>query len=133
MDLADRRRRDRIGIELDEQLVEWAAELALDRRDGELDRHRRRVRLQLRQREAQRLGQPVVEVAGHLAELHQRALHVAEFVGDVLCRAQLPVAVEFVASFGGRERLAGRRGGVGGADPGAHPCEAGRCDARRVR
>ena len=43
---------------------------------AELGRHRRRVLLQRRERVAHRLGQAVVEVARHLAELHQRALHV---------------------------------------------------------
>ncbi len=124
MHLADRRRSDRIGIELDEELVDRAAEFTLDRRDRQLDRHRRGVRLQLRQREPQWLGQSVVEVAGHLAELHQGTLHVPQFVGDLLGRAQLSVAVQFLTTLRRRERLAGRRGGVGGADPGAHPGEA---------
>ena len=40
--------------------------------------HRRGVLLQLGERVADGLGQALVEVAGHLAELHQRALHVPQ-------------------------------------------------------
>ncbi len=60
------------------------AELALDDLGGQLGAHRRRVGLQRGERLAHRFGQAVVEVAGHLADLHQRALHVAEALGDLL-------------------------------------------------
>ena len=51
-------------------------------------------------REAQRLGQALVEVARHLADLHQRALHLAEAGGDVGRGAQLPLPVERSAALG---------------------------------
>ena len=89
VDLADRRRGDRLGIPLDEQLAGGAPELALDDLGGELRRHRRRRRLQLRRAPAHRLGQALVEVARHLAELHQRALHVARAARRLLGGAQL--------------------------------------------
>ena len=123
VDLSDRRRCDRIRIELGEDVSDGPTKFALDRLECEVHRHRRGIRLQLGQRETQRFGEPVVEVAGHLAELHQRALHVAEFLCDLLSGSELTMAVEFVSSLGGRERLACRRGRVRGADPGAHPGE----------
>ncbi len=125
MDLTDRRRGNRIRVELDEQLVDPAAELPLDRADGEVDRHGWSIRLQLRQRETKRLGQAVVEVAGHLSQLHQRALHVTQLVGDLLRRPQFAMAIECFASFGRCERLAGGGGRIGAADPRAHPGQPG--------
>ena len=78
-------------------------------------RHRRRVRLELGEGLADRLGQALVEVAGHLAELHQGALHVAERLGDLLGGAQLVRRVELLAPLGARRTPAG---------PGARPCSA---------
>ena len=93
-----------------------APELALDHLGGEVGAHRRRVRLQLGQRGAHRLGQPFVEVARHLAELHQRALHVAEPLGDGLRRAQLTLAIELDAPRCRGEQLARRGRRVRAAD-----------------
>ena len=90
MHLADRRGRDRLVVELDEQLVDRPAEFGFDRGAGELGRHRRCIRLELCEREPQRFGEAVVEVAGHLAELHQRALHLSEFLGDLFARCGTP-------------------------------------------
>ena len=45
--------------------------------------------LKLSERQSDGLGQAVVEVAGHLAELHQRTLHRTEPGGDLLGAAQL--------------------------------------------
>ena len=87
-----------------------APELGRDHLGGELAAHRRRVRLQLGQREANRFGQPVVEVARHLPDLHQGALHVAETLGDVLGGAQLELLVELDSALGAGEQLAGVRG-----------------------
>ena len=85
VDLADRRRGDRLGVPLDEELVGRRAR-------ARARRPRRPARpliggasaCSCGERLAHRLGQAVVEVAGHLAELHQRALHVAEALGDLL-------------------------------------------------
>ena len=109
VDLADRRRGDRLGIPLDEHLLGRAPELALDDLGGQLGRHRRGVGLQRGERLAHRFGQAVVEVAGHLADLHQGALHVAEALGDLLGAAQLALVVELGPPLGGGEQLAGRR------------------------
>ena len=124
MDLADRRRGDRFRVELDEQLADRASQLGFDRGDDQVGRHRRGVRLQLAQRLPQRLGQALVEIAGHLAELHQRTLHVAELVGDLLGRGQLAGPVEFGTALGRREGLARGGAGVHPADPGPEAGEA---------
>ena len=63
----------------------------------QLRRHRRGVGLQLGERLAHRLGQALVEVARHLAELHQGALHVPEDLGDLLGGPQLELGVELLA------------------------------------
>ena len=85
---------DRHRVPLGEQLVGRRAQLGLDHPGRQLGRHRRRVLLQLGERVAHGLGQALVEVAGHLAELHQRALHVPERLGHLLGRAQLVRGVE---------------------------------------
>ena len=107
VDLADRGGGDRLRIPLHEQLGRRPAELALDDLGGEVARHRRGRRLQRGQRLAHRLGEAVVEVAGHLADLHQRALHVAEPLGDLLGRAQLGRLRQLGAALGRGEQLAG--------------------------
>ena len=59
------------------------AELLAHDLRGQLGCHRRRILLQRRERLAHRLRQPVVEIARHLAELHERALQLAEHAGDI--------------------------------------------------
>ena len=126
--LADRRRRDRIGIPLDEQLLGRRAELGLHHRRRQCGAHRRGVGLQLGEGQAHRLGQSVVDIARHLAELHQRALHVAEPLGDLLGAAQLALGVELDAAFGAGEHLP--RGGRRVRRPDAEP-EARQLDVAR--
>src|SRR3954452_16298423 len=109
MHLTDRRGREWIGIELHEQLVERFAELALQRRSSELEAHRRSVCAQFRERHAERFRQTFVEVARHLPELHQRALHVAEALSDLLRRLQLSLMIELDPSVSIGEQLARRR------------------------
>jgi hypothetical protein len=93
------------------RLIGRCTELALDDLGGQLGAHRRRIRLQLGERNAHRLGKPFVDVAGHLAELHQRSLHVAETIGNCLGGAQLAGAIQLDAPGSRREQLArcGRR------------------------
>ena len=54
------------------------------------------VLLGLGERLADRLGQALVQIARHLADLHQRALHVAEHLGDLFGAAQLELLVELL-------------------------------------
>ena len=72
------RRRSALGSNSTNSRRRAVRRARLRRRRRELGRHRGCVRLELGEGQTQRFGQPVVEVAGHLAELHQRALHVAE-------------------------------------------------------
>ena len=46
------------------------------------------------------LGEPLVEVAGHLAQLHQGALHLAQRLGHLLGGPQLEGGVERLAPLG---------------------------------
>ena len=71
------------------------------------------------------LGQALVEVAGHLAELHQGALHVPERLGDLLGGAQLELGVELLAAAGVGEHLAGPVGGVAATGAGAEQGQPG--------
>ena len=65
-----------------------------------------------RERLANRLGEAVVEVARHLPDLHQRALHLAEAVGDLLRRPQLAFGIDRDPPLCRGEQLARRRRGV---------------------
>ncbi len=114
--LSDRRGRYRLVVELDEQLGHRPAEFAFDLCVHQFGAHRGCIRLQLGECEAQRLGEPVVEITRHLAEFHQCALHVAQFVGDLLGGLQFACAREFLASRRTREHLAGRGSGMGETD-----------------
>ena len=116
MDLADRRCGDRFRIPLQERLVGRASELALDDLGGEFGAHRWSAGLERGQRLAHGLRQPVVHVARHLPDLHQRALHAAEALGNLLGGPQPTRVVQLSPSFGRREELARLGGGVGGAD-----------------
>ena len=74
------------------------AQLLVDHLGGEVAAHRRGVGLQLGEGLTDRFGQAVVEVAGHLPDLHQRPLHLPEALGDLLGGAQLPLGVDLDAS-----------------------------------
>ena len=100
--LPDARGRDGIGLPVEEDAFGRLPELVGDHLGGELRRHRRRIGLQGRQRLLGVLGQRLDDEAEQLAELHHRALHVAELAGDVLRRADARTA--------GRARRAVRRG-----------------------
>ncbi len=75
-------------------------QLGPDHGGGQLGAHGRRRRLQLGQRAAHVLGQSLVEVAGHLAQLHQGALHLAQGLGHLLGGLQLERGVELLAALG---------------------------------
>jgi len=63
----------------------------------EFGRHRGHTVLQPAEHPAGGRREPVVDVAGELADLHQHALHRAERVGDVLRGAQREVITELLA------------------------------------
>ena len=82
--LPDRRGGDGFGVPGREDPLRRQAQLFGDDLRGQLRAHRRHAVLQPAQRPAGGGGQAVVDVAGHLAELHQHALHRAQGGGDVL-------------------------------------------------
>jgi hypothetical protein len=101
--LPDRGRRDRPRVPLGEPLLGRRAEVLGHHLGGQLGRHGRGVGLELGQRLAHLGWHPLVEVAGHLAELHHGALHVAERLGDGLRGLQLERGVELDLAIGGGE------------------------------
>jgi hypothetical protein len=94
--LPDRRGRDRFGVPGREDLLRWPAQLFRDDAGGQLGAHRRHAVLQPAQRPAGGRRQPVVDVAGHLAQLHQHALHRPQGGGDVLGRLQGQVIAQLL-------------------------------------
>ncbi|MEZ5239355.1 MAG: hypothetical protein R2716_10565 [Microthrixaceae bacterium] len=124
VDLSDRGRRDGLGVPAGEDLTGVGAELLAQHGLGELGAHRRGIGLELREGLAHRFGQALVEVAGHLAELHQGALHVPESLRHLLGRAKLEGLAQLDAPLRGCEGAADPRGRVVGSGPGGHPGHA---------
>ena len=71
--------------------------------------HRRGIGLELGEGVTYGFGKAVVEIAGHLANLHQRPFEVPEPLGDLLGGAQLALGVDLDPPFGRGEQLARRR------------------------
>ena len=84
-----------------------------------------RIGAELGQRLAHRLGQALVEVGGHLAQLHQGPLHVAEGGGHVLGGAHLELGVEGLAPLGRGEGAPGPVAGVADRGPGPDRAQPG--------
>ena len=124
--LADRGRRDRLGIPALEQPLRRLAELLLDHPGRQFRAHRRHAVLQPAERPADRRSQPVVHVAGHLAELDHDALHRAERGSHVVGGLHGQVVAQPLPVLAGRHeqpRRAGRvpqaaaHGELGGRQP----------------
>ncbi len=125
VDLADGRRRDGPRVPLGEDHLRWRPQLLLDHGRGELGAHGRSVVLELGEGVANVLRQPLVEVAGHLPDLHQGALHLAEHLGHLLGRPHLEGRVELAATLGIGEHPPGPMGGVRAPGPSPQPGQAG--------
>jgi hypothetical protein len=117
-----------------------APEVRLDHGCGQLRRHRGGVGLELGQGLAHLGVEAGVEVAGHLSELHEGALHGPERLDDLGRRLELAVRADLLAPLGRGEDLPGRGADVAGADACAHPGQveaaveaAGRAEGRSVR
>jgi hypothetical protein len=82
--LPDRRGRDGLRVPGREGLLRRPAQLLGDHLRGQFGAHRRHAVLQPAQRPAGGRRQPVADIAGHLAQLHQHALHRAQGRGHVL-------------------------------------------------
>ena len=111
VDLADRGGRHGLLVELGEHVVEPLAQAVLDHLAHALERHARGGVAQLGQLgldallELGREGAGVDE-RGHLADLHRRALHLAEHLEDLLGRLHLAARRGVAAPFLDRVRLA---------------------------
>ena len=64
---------------------------------GEFGAHRRSVLLEFRKGAAHMFGEPLVDVARHLTDLHQGALHLSERLGDLLGRVHLELATQLLS------------------------------------
>ena len=95
--LTDAGRGDGHGLPVEEDPFGWLPELVGHHLGGQCRRHRCGVGLQRGQRLLGVVGQRLHDEAQQLAELHQRALHVAQFAGDVLRRADGEPLVHLVA------------------------------------
>jgi hypothetical protein len=76
-------------------------------------------------RRAERLRHVLIDVARHLAELHEDAFHVAELFRDLLGRTQGQVVTEIAAALDRREEELRRACQVAPANP--------QCNARQRR
>ena len=139
MHLADRCSRDGLWVPLGKDGLRRRAEFAADHVRRQLDAHGRGVVLELRERVPDRLGQSFVQVADHLPELHQRALHGAEFADDVLSVAKFSRTIEFLAPSRGSEdplrsmdRLPAADSRTEPSETGVPPDERARHDGRRA-
>ena len=94
---------------------------------GELGRHRWCVLLQRRERGLHRAGHAVVEVARHLPDLHERALHVPERLDHLGRGAQLVRLARARRAPRGRDSRGGPVHRVRRARAGRRRPRAGRC------
>ncbi|HEV2258500.1 MAG TPA: hypothetical protein VGS06_35715 [Streptosporangiaceae bacterium] len=94
--LPDRGGGNGFGVPGGERPLRRRAQLFGDHPRGQFGGHRRHAVLQPAQGAAGRRRQAVVDVAGHLAELHQHALHRAQGRGDVFGRLQGQVVAQLL-------------------------------------
>src|SRR5207245_7720272 len=84
-------------------------------------RHRWRAVLQPRHRDTERERHVLVDVARHLAELHEHALHRAELLGDLVSRAKGQVVAELAPPLDRGEQESRRSGYITAADAQGKP------------
>jgi hypothetical protein len=96
VDLPDRRGGDGLRVPGRERPLRRSAQLLGDHLRGQFGAHRRHAVLQPAQRPPGGRRQAVVDVAGHLAQLHQHALHRAQGGRDVLGRLQRQVVPQLL-------------------------------------
>jgi hypothetical protein len=125
VNLADGGRRDGPGIPFPKDDLWWLTEFGGDDFCGQTGCHRGCVLLEAGQCLTDGLGQPGVEIAGHLADLHDGALHVAEGGHDLGGRLQLSLGLELVLAVRRREYPASAALGVGPPDPTGQAGQAG--------
>ncbi len=111
VDLTNRGRGDGHVLPIEEQFLRWLAEVALHHVGGERRSHRCCVGLQGGERFLRFVGERLEDERDQLARLHQHALHLAEFLGDVLRCADGELLVELRPTFLGRSDAAHPRHG----------------------
>jgi hypothetical protein len=75
--------------------------------------HRRRILLKVGKSATHMFGKALVDVTGHLADLHKRALHLPERFGDLLRGLHLKRKVQFATLPGVGKNPAGAMSGIG--------------------
>jgi hypothetical protein len=119
--LADRGGRDGLGIPGGEDPVRRLAQFFDDDLGGQFRAHGGHAVLQPAQRPPGGGGQAVVDIAGHLAQLHQHALHRPQGGGDVLGGLQGQVVAQRLAVLARAGEQPGRAGRVARAPAGRQP------------
>src|SRR5215467_11413103 len=95
--LPDRGGGDRFWVPFREQPVRRHSEFLLDHSSGEFRAHRRNAVLKPAERPPDTGRQTFVDVAGHLADLHQDAFHRPERLGDVLGGLEREILAQLLA------------------------------------
>jgi hypothetical protein len=126
--LADRRRGERLLVEVRVGALERLAQLALDGVADEREVHRRRLALQLLERRLVLGRDAALDEGHHLAELHERALHLAHRLGDALGVSLAARLVDALAPRLRREHPAQR-----GAQPARRHAGGEAADRRQAR
>ncbi len=119
--LADRGGRDGLRVPGGEGPLRRLAQFFRDDLRGQLRAHRRHAVLQPAQRPPGGRGQAVVDVAGHLAQLHQHALHRPQGGRDVLGGLQRQVVPQRLPVLAGAGEQPGGAGRVPRASPRRQP------------
>ena len=110
--LPDRRGRDGLGVPLGEDLLGRHPQLFGDNAGGQFGAHRGHAVLKPAKRTARLWRQTVIDVAGHLAQLHQHALHRPQRAGHVLGGLQGQIVAELLPVLTRQHEQARRVAGV---------------------
>ena len=134
VDLADRGRRERFGLEVGERLAQRDAELVAEELLDRLERQRRDVVAQRRERGPELLALGLrdrgeVDGREHLADLHRRAAHLAELLDELARGGGGALAGGGVGALVRAQRVGGAGARPAQALAGDEPTEAARpCD-----
>src|ERR1700674_564530 len=106
-----------------EEAFRDVTQLVDDDRGRQGGAHRRGVVLQPSHRGAKCLRHVLVDVARHLAKLHEGALHIPELVRHLLGRAQRQVVAQLASALHGGEDQLRRPREVAASDAQCEPCQ----------
>ena len=99
------------------------AELFTDDLRREFRAHGRCILLEVGKSATHVFGKALVDVTGHLADLHERALHLAERFGDLLRGLHLKRKVQFATFPGVGKNPTGAMSGIGTTGLCAEQCK----------